>query len=574
MKLRNKSLIIIALTWSLFSVFLYLLPYQLHIVKLGLLTLTFAVMNFAALYYFVISRIEKVNQAPNQLMKPIRGYDEAAQLFNKIKGLCQTIKESNEMLDTRVDEQTKHLQQINFRLHQEISEFSSRKENATPLGFTQTTDRFDAVTTLPNHIYFHDALNKAINSARRRNQLLAILTININQFREVNNSLGLIKSNEVLREVGKRFTQVLRTEDIVAKLDGDEFIVLLTDIGQAKFAGKVAEKLLRACHQKLKFDKNELELTASIGISLYPNDGESLEELIKAADNALYTAKHTQDMGFGNYHFCAKEINVEAREYNVLEKALRNAIENRELMLYYQPKYSIKHGHIAGVETLIRWEHPELGLISPAKFIPIAEESGLIIQIGEWILREACAMNKHWQDAGFEHFTIAVNLSPKQFNSLNFDQTVLHILQETDLNPSYLELEITEKTAMNNTALTERILSALKATGVQLSIDHFGTGHTSITHLKKFPISAVKIDQSFIKGVPNNPNDSAITSAFIGLAHSLGLEVVAEGVETPEQMQYLASLGCDMVQGYYLSHPVPAQKVELQFNKLGSEIPL
>jgi len=570
MKLRYKALIIIGLTCAAFIGCILIIPIPYSASFLATALISTALVTYGLLYYFIISRIEKINSQLQHEQATLNEEDEATQINQSLHVLQKQIQELHDQQEQQINEKTKNLQQINFRLHQEISELTATKDKSTELN-TQV-ERYDSLTGLPNRFYFNDILNKAINSARRRNQYLAILNVDINGFKNVNNVIGITKANEILKEIGKRFNNVLRAEDILAKLTGDEFIVLLTDINQAKFAGTVAEKLLRVCHQKIKVDEHEFTLGASIGISVYPQDGTSLEELLKAADDALYNAKHAEQPLNGTFQFFAKEFDIQAHEYTFLEKELRKAIDNHELTLYYQPKFSIRRGNIAGLETLIRWEHPELGLISPAKFIPIAEECGLIMQIGEWILREACAMNKHWQEAGYEHFTIAVNLSPKQFHHPNIDQLINKILRETRLNAKYLELEITEKTAMVNTALTDKILFALKATGVQLSLDHFGTGYTSITHLKQFPISAVKIDHSFIKGVPNNPNDSAITSAFIGLAHNLGLEVVAEGVETPEQMQFLSAEGCDLVQGYYLSHPLPAQKVELQFSKLSEEV--
>lgn len=265
-------------------------------------------------------------------------------------------------------------------------------------------------------------------------------------------------------------------------------------------------------------------------------------------------------------------MDVEAREYIQLESALRKAIHNNELALYYQPKLHLKKGSVIGMEALIRWEHPVLGIIDPVRFIPIAEETGYIMQIGEWALYEACKMNKYWQDEGYEHLTISVNLSPKQFHHPHIADVIAKILTQTKLNPRYLEIEINEKTIMENSGASGKQLANIKATGVVISIDHFGTGYTSISHLKQFPISILKIDQSFIKGIPNIPNDLAITNAFISLAHNLGLAVVAEGVETAEQVQYLSNQSCDIVQGYFLSHPLPASKIVLQLKKLQDEV--
>ena len=261
-------------------------------------------------------------------------------------------------------------------------------------------------------------------------------------------------------------------------------------------------------------------------------------------------------------------MDAEASEYIHMEKSLRNAITNNELTLYYQPKIHLKTGSITRLEALIRWVHPEIGVMNPEKFLPIAEETGLIHPIGEWALREACKMNKQWQDAGYAHMSVAVNLSPKQFYHPNIVQIIATALKETGLNPNYLELEITETAMMDDANKATTILADIKSTGVQISIDHFGAGYFSISQLKKFPLTLLKIDQSFIKGIPNNPNDSAITTAIIALAHNLGLEVVAEGVETAEQVQYLSLQNCDMVQGYFLSQPLPAEQIVLQFKKL------
>lgn len=428
---------------------------------------------------------------------------------------------------------------------------------------------YDNLTDLPNRVFFNDILNKAISHAKRHKKILAILSINLDSFKNINTSFGRVVGDSMLKATAKRFSNTLRAEDVLARLDGDEFIILLNDIGKPKFASVVAEKLLKACSQPLTIDSHEISVTASVGICIYPSDGESLEVLLNNVNRALDTVKRA---GGNNYQFYTREMDMEAHEYVQLENALRKALSNNELVLYYQPKLLIKRGNIAGVEVLIRWSHPQLGLINPAKFIPIAEETGFIMQIGEWALHEACKMNKHWQDEGYEHVTVAVNLSPKQFYHPDIANTIAKVLNETGLNPNYLEIEITEATVMDNIEMTTNILDKIKATGVKISIDHFGTGYISISHLKKIPISAVKIDQSFIKGIPQIPNDIAITNAFIALAHNLGLEVVAEGVETVEQAQYLASQNCDMIQGYFLSHPVPEQKITLQFKKITDKV--
>lgn len=430
-------------------------------------------------------------------------------------------------------------------------------------------DRFDTLTSLPNRIVFNEILNKSINHSKRRKQILAILLINIDSFKVFRETLGPEKGDFILQEMANRFSHVLRSEDVLAKLEGDEYIVLLNDIAKTKFASTVAQKLLQACSQPLLIGTRDYFLTASIGIVVYPHDSVALEELLTNVNLALYNAKRG---GKNNYQFYTQEFDKEARKYIQLENALRNAIRSDQLSLHYQPKVHIKSGNIAGIEALIRWEHPDLGVINPSVLIPLAEETGMIMQIGEWALREACKINKYWQDEGYEHLTVSLNLSPKQFHHPEIVDVISSILKETKLNPIYLELEIDEKTVMDDIATSITILKNIKNLGVQISLDHFGTGYTSISHLKQFPISVLKIDQSFIKGIPTIPDDLAITSALISLAHHLGLTVVAQGVETAEQVQYLSTQECDMIQGYFLSHPLPAQTIILQFKKLGDKV--
>jgi diguanylate cyclase (GGDEF)-like protein len=403
-------------------------------------------------------------------------------------------------------------------------------------------------------------------NAKRHKKTLAILLIKLDGLKEITSALGEAETNAAIKEVSVRLSNAVRSDDILARLEGDEFILLLQDIGKPKFASIVAKKIAHACSLPIKVDSQEVFLQASIGISVYPNDGQSLETLLKNVNTALDSISRSS--GGSAYQFYSKEMDAEAHEYLQLEEALRKAILNNELELYYQPKLNIKSSMIAGVEALLRWQHPDLSNVSPAVFIPIAEETNLIIPLGEWALREACKMNKHWQNEGYEHLSIALNLSPKQFYHPDIVEIISNALKESDLNPAYLELEINEATVMNNMEKAIEILEKIKALGVHLAIDHFGTGYTSISHLKQFPISSLKIDASFIKGIPTNANDLAITNAFIALAHHFGLEVVAEGVETAEQVEYLATQNCDMVQGYYFCHPLSAQNIIQQLKKI------
>jgi diguanylate cyclase (GGDEF)-like protein len=429
--------------------------------------------------------------------------------------------------------------------------------------------RYDGLTGLPNRIFFNEVLNKALSYAKRRKKILAVLIIDLRSFKKINAAYGNLVGDSVLKEMGKRFAEALRAEDVLAKLAGDQFVVLLNDIDKPKFASTVAEKILKTCESPVKVESHQIPISVSIGIAVYPHDGETLKDLLINSDAALYRAKIA---GEGVYQFHAQEMNVEAREFIQMGTALQQALQNKELVLYYQPKLQVKLGKITSVEALIRWVHPKLGVLTPDKFIPVAEETGLIMLVGEWVLREVCRVNKHWQDEGYGHLTVSINLSPKQFYHPDFPKMLGAILKETQLNPNYLEFEINESTVMSDIDMAAEILEKIKAEGVKISLDHFGAGCTSVSHLKKFPVSVVKIDPMYIRGTPYVPNDTAITAAFIGLAHNLGLEVVAEGVETAEQVEYLAAQNCDFIQGYFLSHPVPEEKIILHFSKLADDV--
>ena len=552
MKLRYKALILIGLPWISFLAIIYFKSPHQTIFGFIILGAMFFLLTLILINQFIIKRIERLNKQikPKTQHITMKGHDEITSLATEVNTILATTHDVEEQVEKNVKDRTIE------------SETESNKE------FLNQLSQYDSLTSLPNRIFFNETLNKSISHASRRKKTMAILIIDIDSFKTIN-TRGHTIGDKVLIELANRFANTLRSEDVLARLDGDEFIVLLNDITKPKFASAVAEKILSAASQPIKIDGQTVAVTASIGISIFPDDGDSLEDLLKNADLALHKAKQ----GGGKiYQFYTEKMDIEAREYIQLETALRKAIVNDELVLYFQPILHIKKGNITGVEALIRWMHPELGIINPGKFIPVAEETGLITQIGEWTIREACKTNKYWQNEGYEHLTVSVNLSPKQFYQPDITNIITKILNETGLSPNYLELEITESIAMDNADETLTILEKIKSTGVQISIDHFGTGYTSISHLKLFPVSSLKIDQGFIKGIPNNPNDSAITSAVIALAHNLGMQVVAEGVETGEQVQYLATQNCDMVQGYFLSHPMPASKIVLQFKKLMDEV--
>jgi len=544
--------------------------YLFTFIALGIL---FSLLMLWLLRILIIKRLERLDSdvaeisKNNELSRRVdeSGKDELSSVSQEINHMLGIIEAAQLKLEHRVQERTHELQKTNIQLQQEIAERKSvEKELIIHKEHLVRLAHYDHLTSLPNRVFFNEMLTKTLSHAKRHKKTLAILFIDLDRFKTINDALGHRMGDLVLKEIANRFSTVLRAGDILARLGGDEFIILLNDIDHPKYASPVAEKILQLCSAPIKIESHEFVLTTSIGICTFPNDGTSLEDLLKNADMAMYKAKRA---GGGIFHYYTKEMNLEAHEHIKLEASLRKAITHNEFILYYQPKLNLVDGLIEGVEALIRWESPELGLISPAKFIPLAEETGLIMQIGEWALREACRTNKSWQDEGYQPITVAVNLSPKQFRHQDLDQLVATILADTGLAPEFLELEITETAVMDDVEKAIGRLQEIKSMGVQISIDDFGTGYTSISYLKQFPVSVLKIDQSFIKGIPDNQNDVAITTAVIALAHSLDIKVVAEGVETSEQLQYLADNNCDMVQGYFLSPPLPEAKIKFQLIK-------
>lgn len=440
----------------------------------------------------------------------------------------------------------------------------------------QTTDDknshggYDALTALPTYSFCLQILNKTITQAKRHHKIFAILVLDIDNFDTINFNMGRSFPYQVIKQIGNRISNTLRAEDTIARYGENKFIILLNDIGKPKFASSAAVKLLKAIAEPMRGEISELiYLTASIGISIYPHDGEDVIPLLKNAEIALQKAKKS---GGNIYEYYSKKIDIEAHEFINIGQGLRDALKNDEMIIYYQPKLNIKQGQIIGVEALIRWRHREHGILSPTKFIAVAEDTGFILELGEWALREACKANKHWQDEGYAHVTISLNLSPKQFYQPDIDQRIAAILEETALNPKYLELEINEETTIEDMDLAIEQMKKIKKIGVQISLDHFGVGYTAISYLKLLPINAIKVDRSFIKGIPDQPNDCAIVNAFIALSHQLGYEVIAEGVETAEQLAYLSQHNCDMIQGYYLSHPVSQEDILLQLPKLPEEV--
>jgi diguanylate cyclase (GGDEF)-like protein/PAS domain S-box-containing protein len=412
----------------------------------------------------------------------------------------------------------------------------------------------DFLTDLPNRMLFNDRVRQAIALAQRRTKRVGVMFLDLDGFKHINDSLGHPIGDKLLQSIATCLVACVRTSDTVSRQGGDEFVVLLAEMEQSEDAAITARRMLRAVAEVHCIDLHDLHVTTSIGLSVYPDDGLDAETLIKNADTAMYQAKENGRQG---YQFFKPAMNVRAVERQFIEESLRTALERSEFALHYQPKVNLKTGEITGAEALIRWTHPTRGIISPAQFIPIAEDSGLILPIGNWVLHEACRQTRAWVDAGLPLTNIAVNISAMMFRDEHFLEGVFEILDETRLDPRFLELELTESVLMKRAESAESILEALRARGTRVAIDDFGTGYSSLSYLRRFPVDALKIDQSFIRQITVSPDDAAIVTAIISLGQSLNLRVIAEGVETREELAFLQAHHCEEAQGYYFSRPVP-----------------
>ncbi|OHC61845.1 MAG: diguanylate cyclase [Rhodocyclales bacterium RIFCSPLOWO2_02_FULL_63_24] len=415
---------------------------------------------------------------------------------------------------------------------------------------------FDALTGLANRVQFNRLAEQALSESKRKGGFGALLFIDLNRFKPINDTLGHTVGDKVLQETANRFRACLRGADVVCRLGGDEFAVGLFEIASREHAANVAQKLLAAMDDPILVGGRELKLGAAIGISVYPEDGLDTETLLRQADIAMYRAKQTGPDGFA---FFSEDMNQRAIDRLNLEADLRRAIERDELMLYYQPKVRISDGVIIGAEALVRWRHPERGLVPPGEFVPVAEESGLIVHISNWVLEAACRQIRLWTDADFPTMHIAVNLSARDF-SADLPTRVQQLLTRHGIAAEWLELEITEGMLMHHTDTVIAMMDEITGLGVALSLDDFGTGYSSLSYLKRFPINTLKIDRSFVVGIPDDVNDCAIAGAIVGMSKQLKHKVIAEGVESAEQLAFLKSLGCDEIQGYLFSPPVPAEK--------------
>jgi len=416
----------------------------------------------------------------------------------------------------------------------------------------------DHLTGLPNRALFHDRLTVALAQARRQKRTAAVLFLDLDEFKTVNDTAGHVLGDGLLQKVAERLTGVIRDGDTAARMGGDEFAVLVPEVSSVDEVAHVAERVLEAFRRPWVLGGQEFHVTTSVGIAMYPTDSSDAESLLRNADDAMYEAK---DQGKNRYNLYTAALSVRIAERLALESSLRRGLERGEFVVYYQPQVNIESGRVVGLEALVRWQHPDLGLVLPAEFIPVAEETGLIVQLGAWVLNTACAQTRAWHEAGFSSLRVAVNLSPRQFQQRDLLDTVGEALGETGLDPHHLQLEITEGIAMDDAEFSVAALQRLVEMGVQVAIDDFGTGHSSLSYLKRFPIQAVKIDQSFVQGLMTDANDGAIAGAIIDVAHNLGLTVIAEGVETPEQLDFLRQRRCDEMQGYLYSKPLPAGEI-------------
>ena len=438
----------------------------------------------------------------------------------------------------------------------DITERKSAEERIHHLAY------YDALTNLPNRTLLTKLVDQALTVAQRNRTQGCVLFIDLNRFKVINDTLGRRIGDELLREVAQRFRLALRDQDLVARLGGDEFAVGLFDIHQHYEASTVAQKLIATLVEPFYIDGHDLRVGASIGISVYPQDGADAETLLRLADIAMYRAKQQEGDAEGEHvAFYSRDMNQGMQERMRIESGLRQALGNGQLELHYQPKFAIASGQIIGAEALVRWRHPERGLVPPAEFIPLAEATGLVVQVGEWVLETACAQAQSWKEAGLPPVRLAVNVSAREFTSA-LPGRVMDTLRRYGLEPSWLELEITESTLMHNIDRVIGIMDRITALGVTLSLDDFGTGYSSLSYLKRFPIDTLKIDRSFTTGIPLDANDCAIASTIISIAQQLKHKVIAEGVETVEQLAFLKTSGCDEVQGYLFSKPLPAAEFE------------
>lgn len=462
----------------------------------------------------------------------------------------ETLKATSNHLISMLQQANAHLVTVSIEAHKMAEQVKVAKDQLAYLA------HHDTLTDLPNRLLLLDRLNSAIELAGRKGWQLALMFLDLDRFKHINDSLGHNIGDKLLQSVAQRLLSSARHSDTISRQGGDEFVVLLPFIEQREDAALCAQKLIAALKLPHQIIGHVIHVNASIGISIYPDDGQDSETLMKNADTAMFCAKENKR---NKFKFFEPEMNARAVQRHSIEASLHLALERQEFRLYYQPKIELNSGMIVGVEVLIRWQHPELGLMLPKQFVAIAEDCGLILPIGRWVLRKACLQAQAWKQAGLPPITVSVNTSALEFHDLDFINNISLILEETGLEPCYLELELTENVLMQDAEFSDPVLKSLSDLGVKLALDDFGIGYSSLSYLKQFPINTLKIDQSFVHKMIGNPNDASIVSAVINLGKTLKLRVIAEGVETPEQQAFLIEQHCDEAQGYYLGRPMVAE---------------
>lgn len=487
--------------------------------------------------------------ALNHLLKPVIVTSAALQNYLNTKTLPELPTEFADEAGTLMADTSRTLHKLDELIHH--------------------ITNYDNLTGLPNRDLFCDRLHEILSKSENNQRLVAVFLLSIDDFTGISHGLEHEAINLLLRAVAQRLLTCMAQTDILAHLSGDEFAVARVEIHSFESVIKLSQLLLSTLSKPFSVEGNSIRITVSIGITINGNDRNSVDQLLQQAHIALYQAKQ---QGRSQYQFYSLEINAQLQERLTLENELHGALERNEMLVYYQPLIDLHSGQITAVEALIRWQHPTLGMISPAKFIPIAEANGAIVPIGEWVLRTACAQNRAWQLAGFTPIRMSVNLSARQFEQPYLVEVINQILEETGLKASDLELEVTESFLMGNIERSIKSLKQLRELGIWLALDDFGTGYSSLSYLKRFPVNILKIDQSFVHDVMSNPDSAAVTNAIIALAKSLRLSITAEGVETQEQLDYLKMQGCDEGQGYYFSRPVPADVIARMLQKISQQM--
>ncbi len=503
----------------------------------------------------LINGIRHFEQGNLSYRLPLESRDEMGQLTESINAMAEKLGVAFNEIQTTADDlsmQNVANQRLMEEMQEEITERQRAERKLNRLAY------YDSLTQLPNRAQLNEWLGSQLKQAEKRGEVLAVLFIDLDGFKYVNDTLGHSIGDRLLLKVANRLRHQSRMGDFIARLGGDEFTVVLQNVPDIEAAGQVAQKIIDQLSTKFVVAGHDVYINASIGVCVFPDNGTDVDTIMKNADTAMY---HAKDQGKGCYRFCTDELNRRAEERLVIASDLRKALERKEFVLYYQPKVDTYTAEMIGLEALIRWQHPEKGMIAPDRFIPIAEETGVILQIGEWVLRRVCQQQKQWLEQGLQPVPVALNVSARQFSQSDLAGLVANALAETGIEPNLIELELTETLVMRNPGRTIRILEELGRLGVGASIDDFGTGYSSLSYLRRFPVSTLKIDRSFVRDLDTDPGDVELALAMVSMAHSMGLKVVAEGVEDEAQRSILKEMACDYLQGYLFSRPLPAQEV-------------